>query len=402
MSQTVVRYVSRLFIMHLLPILIGFVAMLQILDLLNSADDITARHGNSLSALATYAALRLPQLVNLMLPFAVLMAALICLARLVRGNEIIALKAGGFSFYKLLIAFVPIAMLVGAIYFVVNDQLVPWATDRLATWDAAPNAPTVNSAPVWLRDGQVLVGVEGVAEEGHVLTNLRIFERNDKGILTQQITAQKAVNQDGKWTFFDTWRFDMREQQNTEAIYAARLPWETLLTPAHFANLATDPATLSFRDLVQFILKPNVGARAVYFYQTWMHHKLTLPFSLLVMILLAAPVAQGLQRQGGMATGLGARRCPWFPLFRLPGPHADPRRDGCSGTADRCLGAAPPVRGTGHLLAPAGRRLLTNAAAVRPSHNPLHGLDYIRTPGLRRDARDTRFPAILNSQPLGP
>jgi lipopolysaccharide export LptBFGC system permease protein LptF len=43
MSQTVVRYVSRLFIVHLLPILLGFVAMLQILDLLNNADDITAR-----------------------------------------------------------------------------------------------------------------------------------------------------------------------------------------------------------------------------------------------------------------------------------------------------------------------------------------------------------------------
>ena len=319
MSQTVVRYVTRLFVVHLLPILVGFVAMLQILDLLNNADDITARHGNSLSALFTYALLRLPQIVNLMLPFAVLMAALLCLARLVRGNEIIALKAGGFSFYKLLVAFVPIAMITGAIYFIVNDQLVPWATERLATWDAAPDAPKVNSAPVWLRDGQVLVGVEGVAEEGHILTNLRIFERNDKGILTQQITAQKAVNQDGKWTFFDTWRFDMRELQNTEAIYAARMPWETLLTPAHFANLATDPATLSFRDLVQFIIKPNVGARAVYFYETWMYHKLMLPFSLLVMILLAAPVAQGLQRQGGMATGLALGVALGFLYFVCQG-----------------------------------------------------------------------------------
>jgi lipopolysaccharide export system permease protein len=319
MSYTVVRYVSRLFVVHLLPILIGFVAMVQILDLLNNADEITARHGNNLSALVTYAGLRLPQLVNLMLPFAVLMAALLSLARLVRGNEIIALKAGGFSFYRLLMAFVPIAMFTGGVYFIVNDQLVPWTTDRLAIWDAAPDAPKQNSRPVWLRDGQVLVGVEGVSEEGHVLTNVRVFERNGNGILAQQITARKAVNQDGKWTFFDTWRFDMREQKNTQAIYAAQLPWETLLTPAHFANLATDPATLSFRDLVQFILKPNVGARAVYFYETWLHHKLTLPFSLLVMILLAAPVAQALQRQGGMATGLALGVALGFLYFVCQG-----------------------------------------------------------------------------------
>jgi lipopolysaccharide export system permease protein len=302
-----------------LPILIGFVAMVQILDLLNNADEITARHGNNLSALVTYSALRLPQIVNLMLPFAVLMAALLCLARLVRGNEIIALKAGGFSFYKLLIAFVPIAAFVGTLYFIVNDQLVPWSTERLATWDAAPNAPTENSAPVWLRDGPTLVGVEGVSQEGHVLTKIRIFERNEKGILTQQIAAEKAINHDGSWTFYDTWRFDMRELQSTDAIYSAQLPWQTSLTPAHFANLATDPATLSFADLLQFILKPNVGARSVNFYETWLHHKLTLPFSLLVMILLAAPVAQGLQRQGGMATGLALGVALGFLYFVCQG-----------------------------------------------------------------------------------
>lgn len=318
-SYTIVRYVSRLLFGHLAMLVVGFVALLQILDLLNNADDITARHGSNVSALATYALLRLPQLVNLILPFAMLMAALLCLARLVRGNEIIAMKAGGFSFYKLLLAFVPAAFVVGIAYFIVNDQLVPWTTKSLATWDAAPNPPTENSAPVWLRDGQVLVGVEGVAEEGHLLSDVRVFERDDRGILTEQINAKKAINRDGKWFFQDTWRFNMREGQNTNAIFAAELPWDTSLTPAHFANLAMDPATLSFRDLLQFIIKPNVGARSVFFYQTWLQHKVALPITLLVMILLAAPVAQGMLRQGGMATGLALGVALGFLYFVCEG-----------------------------------------------------------------------------------
>jgi lipopolysaccharide export system permease protein len=319
MSYTIVRYVSRLMLAHIALLLTGFVALLQILDLLTNADDIMTRHGGSVSALGTYALLRLPQLVNLILPFAMLMAALLCLARLVRGNEIIAMKAGGFSFYRLLLAFVPAVFLVGVAYFIVNDQLVPWTTKELATWDAAPDPPNANSAPVWLRDGQVLVRVDGVAQEGHLLSGVRVFERNAGGILTGQINAANALNRNGKWTFHNAWRFEMQEGQNTNGVFSAELPWATLLTPAHFANLATDPSTLSFRDLLSFIIKPNVGARAVYFYQTYLQHKLALPITLLVMILLAAPVAQGMLRQGGMATGLALGVALGFLYFVCEG-----------------------------------------------------------------------------------
>jgi len=319
MSYTIVRYVSRLLFVHLLPLLIGLAALLQILDLLNNADDIMERHDGNVSALATYAALRLPQIINLILPFAMLMAALLCLARLVRGNEIIALKAGGFSFYRLLLAFVPATFVVGLAYFVVNDQLVPWSTKSLATWDAAPEPAAVSSAPVWLRDGQVLVGVDRVSDTGHLLTGVRVFERDEKGILTEQITARRAAFRDGHWYFQETWRFEMKEGQSTNAIFAPELPWDTSLTPDHFANLATDPATLSFKDLLLFIIRPNVGARSVYFYQTWLEHKIALPISLLVMILLAAPVAQGMLRQGGMATGLALGVALGFLYFITEG-----------------------------------------------------------------------------------
>jgi lipopolysaccharide export system permease protein len=304
MSNTIVRYVSRLLAVHLGLLLLAAIALLLLLDMLNSADEVTARHGGRLSALLTYAALRLPQIVNMMLPFTMLLAALLCLARLARANEIVALKAGGFSFYKLLLAFAPLAMLVGALYFAINDQLLPWSTKTLAAWNAAPDQPVANAEPVWLRDGSVLVGVEGVADEGRELNGVRVFERGGKGILTEMTTARRAVHRDGAWAFEESWRYEIASGQDAEAVFAAELPWTTSLTPAHFANLATDPATLSFRELLQFILKPNVGARSVHFYQTWLQHKITLPITLLVMLLLAAPVAQRLNRQGGMAAGL--------------------------------------------------------------------------------------------------
>jgi hypothetical protein len=107
MMSTVGRYASRTLLGHLALTFIGFVGLLQVLDLLNDADNVLARHGNSIAALAKYAVLRLPDLANFILPFAVLIAALLTIAKLARSNEILALKASGMSFYRLLLSLVP-------------------------------------------------------------------------------------------------------------------------------------------------------------------------------------------------------------------------------------------------------------------------------------------------------
>jgi lipopolysaccharide export system permease protein len=82
------------------------------------------------------------------------------------------------------------------------------------------------------------------------------------------------------------------------------MPWETSLTPGHLADLAADPAKLSLAEVWRFVSNPDVGSRPVDFYQTWLLRKIAIPFVTLMMVLLAAPVAQGMQRHGGLGTGL--------------------------------------------------------------------------------------------------
>jgi len=76
------------------------------------------------------------------------------------------------------------------------------------------------------------------------------------------------------------------------------------LTPDHLADLTTDPATLSMAEVWRFVAHPEVGSRPVDFYETWLLRKTGLPLVTIMMVLLAAPVAQGLQRHGGLGAGL--------------------------------------------------------------------------------------------------
>src|SRR5262245_37381226 len=225
MMSTAGNYASRSLLNHLAVTLSGFVAFLLLLDLMNRGDDVVLRHGKSALALGKYAALRLPDLASFILPFAVLIASLLMLAKFARSNEIMALKASGMSFYRLLLNLAPAALLVGLLHFLVSDQVVPRTTRTLQQWDAAaqlpPNtggaadkgAPTGPSDNVpltppspgggrsgdWIRDGDSYVRIETVMADGKELHGVTIFERQGHAVLNERLLAQRALYDGTTW-----------------------------------------------------------------------------------------------------------------------------------------------------------------------------------------------------------
>lgn len=306
--RTLTGYVSRLFLVHVALMLFSFVALLQLIDLLNNTDRLVERHGQSLMVLFRYMGYRLPELTVFIIPFAVLLAALMVLSRLAQSAEVLALKAAGVSYYRILLAFVPSGLLVAAIHFAMADQVAPVATRAMIEWDAgADELDERNLADptsgIWIRDGLTLVRVGNVARRGALLRGVTLFERDVDHDFRARITAQRAIYQNGRWQLFDVERFVPTPGGSGIQRYANRA-WTTALLPAHFSDLAATPASLSLVQLHAFAAKQDVGGHPTYFYETWMNRRLALPLISLIMILLAAPVAQSLQRQRGVALGL--------------------------------------------------------------------------------------------------
>ncbi|GIK98974.1 MAG: LPS export ABC transporter permease LptG [Alphaproteobacteria bacterium] len=308
---TLVRYATRLFFVHVGLMLMGFVALLQLLDILSNADDVLSDHGEDMTALLRYAWLRLPESVVFMMPFSVLMGSLLAVARLAQNNEVLALKAAGLSFYKLLLAFVPAALVAAGLYFVFSDRLAPASNRALAEWNAAAAADraaveVASEEGIWVRDGDVLVRVGIVTDEGRELRGVTLFLRDDQGNMTERLTARAASYDGESWRLFGVERLDLVDGSGGTFTRFAEHPWRTALTPGHFSDLATPPSGLSLSELIDFATNPDVGNRPTYYYETWVQKRITLPIAVLIMLLLAAPVAQGLQRHGGVAGGLMA------------------------------------------------------------------------------------------------
>lgn len=305
------RYVLTSFLWQFLLMLFGFTALLQLFDLLNNSTDILRDHLGKISAVFMYATLRLPEIISFIVPFAVLMGALITLAKMERNNEIMAYKAAGAPYFTLLWAFLPAVGVIALFHFFVADRIVPLSIQALIQQEVSAertkSKSDVKTESVFVQEGNSVIEAGTVSQNGSVLTDIRIYVRDDNGKVVKQIFADyaryDATNE--LWRLTSVWTTIVPEGSPAQADHSEAWDWKTNLTPAEFSDLVERPQAMTLGKIWGFISSTQVGVRPTYFYETWLQKRIALPVSSILMILLAAPVAHSLhRRERGLAMGM--------------------------------------------------------------------------------------------------
>lgn len=310
------RYLNRLFLARFALILGGLVALASLLDMMAHADEVVA--GDGVAALWRYFALRLPVIVSKLLPFSVLIAALLALVSLVRHGEIVVMLGAGVSSWRLVLALLPVVGLLGGTHFWLDNTAVPSATAELRAWAVADYGATAEgSGRTWLREGTdvIRLGTLDAGDSGR-LTDVTIFQRDEGGIFTARIDAATVVLEAGAWVLYDVKRYDVAANA-VETI--ARLPWAGSLRSDLLSTLMAHPRELSLGDVWRYLGAPEFGSRPLYVYETWFNRKIVVPLASLLMVLVAVPLSQRFQRHGGGATTLTLGIAIGFCFFVFDG-----------------------------------------------------------------------------------
>jgi lipopolysaccharide export system permease protein len=314
--MTFTRYALKTFLWNFCVLWISFTSLLQIVDLLNNSDEVLDRHPRDVGAVVEYAIWRLPELAVFLIPFSVLMAALLSLAKFERSNETLALKSAGAPYYQILLAFLPAVGLVAVLHFTLTDQLVPRAIDHLMERDLYVDKKSKNDDEedqrVWVQDGETIVEVGQVEKQGTELFNMRLYERDELGNVTHQRFVRHATFDIAtrKWTLEKIEDTKVVPDKPTEVSTIETATWDTKLGPQEFSELIERPQAMTTQRLWSFATSEQIGVRPTYFYETWLQKRVALPVSSILMILLAAPVALSFGRRdkgvaSGMAIGFG-------------------------------------------------------------------------------------------------
>jgi lipopolysaccharide export system permease protein len=312
--SVVSRYITVQFLRRFLFILLGFIALVQLFDVLSNADDIVSKFGAGLGPLLRYILYRLPATAALAMPFAVLIGALLTLLALAQNNEIMALKSTGMSFYRVMLGFLPIGLLIALAHFVITDQLAPRSLRALALFEQANNqarpggAQQVMSHAVWIRDRDMMIRADRVVRDGSLLWDVEIIRRDPRGIMTERRFAKRAQYAERKWLLSEVNVLKLQGESRDISTVDSQIR-DTTLRPADIAIQSVPPSEFTTGDLRQLTASAGIGSRPISVYATWLQKRYSLPVVCLLMILLAAPVSAVTLRSGGtglrMAIGVG-------------------------------------------------------------------------------------------------
>ena len=312
-SRTITFYMARMFLVRFAAVLAALVIVLMALDMLGESGDILAYPGNGDHQLWLYVTLRAPQIIARFLPFAALLATLITFVTLNQNSEIISMKAAGISAHQILAPLVVASMGVAGVSFVFNERVVARSTATLTAWQNANYGPippdrgiVVN---VWVRDGDDLIHAMSARGRGLQtrLDSVTIYDR-DGGRLISIVKGARAVQAGGGWRLTGASRFDVaRGATDTLPVF----DFARGVTPDRFTLANVDPASKSILQLRAAIADLNAAGRPTGPLEAGLWHKLSGPFSAVLMPLLAAVAAFGLARSGhlflraviGMALG---------------------------------------------------------------------------------------------------
>lgn len=288
-----ILYLSKIFLSRWLVTIFGMVVLVSVLDSLANASAISA--SGSDGGAIRYMVLRAPILFDLVLLFSIMLALLLTFVSLIRRNELVAIQGIGLSIFAQIRALAPVVLIISIGSFFLIDQTLPRSVYALNAWGIGEyeEGTITEDQPLWVNDESLFVRMKGRIGLD-ILTDLTFFHRDRAGYLQRVTWARRAQYLDGNWALdgVDTLIVD-----NAEEPPPAIDIWVTDQTPLLIDKLAAEPRDLALADLSSFASFRGSGSRPSAAYKVWHLKRLSLPFSAIALLLLAAPIMQRLGRR---------------------------------------------------------------------------------------------------------
>jgi lipopolysaccharide export system permease protein len=314
-TNTLGRYFAGRFVVSALGVFAAIFVLLVLVDYIEMVRRTSGLASASPLMVAETSLFRVPQLLEKMMPFCVLIGAMTCYLALSRRLELVIARAAGVSAWQFVAPALASAILLGVLATIAYNPMSASLSETSKRMEAellsgAPGGGVQDASGFWINqvnaDGQTIINAVRSQQQGVRLTGLTLFRFDTDNRFKERIEARSATLEDGFWLFKSVRRFSLDsppvDQDNFE------LP--TSLTPAQVRNSFSTPETVSFWQLPSYIRSSESSGFATAGYRLQYHKLLAQPFLLAAMVMLAASVSLRFFRFGGVQkmvlSGVGA------------------------------------------------------------------------------------------------
>lgn len=300
-TGTLARYFGLRFVNAVLVVFVGIFALVALIDyieLMRRAGDIP----NVSAALVAKTSLyRVPQVVERILPFCVLIGAMSCYLNLSRRLELVVARSAGMSAWQFVMPAVVAAFVFGIVATAIYNPISAILQERSKRFEAELFGQTATAGGTfWMNqrtdEGQAIINAAASRDQGINLNGVSIFVIDIDGRFKQRIEARAAVLTPGAWVLRDTRIYRLGAVPIIESEYRLK----TSLTPEQVRESFATPETVPFWDLPLYIQIAEHSGLVAAGYRLQFQKLLARPFLLAAMVLLAATVSLRFFRFGGI------------------------------------------------------------------------------------------------------
>jgi lipopolysaccharide export system permease protein len=303
MFSTLPRYFARTFFLWFSIFAIGITTIIMLFDFSELLRRSSTRDNVTVDIVTQMTILKMPHLLEMLLPFIVLFSAMFALWRLNRQSEICVSRAAGLSIWQLLSPFIWVALLIGFFdLFVVNsfssNMFSQYKTMNEELLRKKAGGISISKTGIWLRyaseTGPIVLRVGHINVEKKILSKVTILEYNDTDNLLVRIDSETASFVPDGLQLNKVWIYPYGASPE----FHEELPYHTTLSLGHIQDNKRDPETISFWELPAFIdLLDESGLSSVK-YKLYFQGLIARALWLIAMVLLAATCALRPIRQG--------------------------------------------------------------------------------------------------------
>ena len=314
-TNTLGRYFAGRFVVSAVGVFASIFILLVLVDYIEMVRKTSGLVSASALMVAETSLFRVPQLLEKMMPFCVLIGAMTCYLALSRRLELVVARAAGVSAWQFIAPALASAIMLGFLATVAYNPMSANLRELSKRMEAelfgsAPGGGVQDASGFWLNqitpDGPVIINAARSEQQGVRLTGLTLFRFDTQNQFLERIEAREATLEEGRWVFKTVRRFSLDAPPIDQDTFTV----PTTLTPAQVRNSFSTPETVSFWQLPSYIRSSESSGFATAGYRLQYHKLIAQPFLLAAMVMLAASVSLRFFRMGGVQkmvlSGVGA------------------------------------------------------------------------------------------------
>ena len=293
--STLGRYFFRRYIITALWFLLGVGAIIFLADFSETSRRLSGFVGYTVSAGLLMTAMRVPLILQQVIPTLSLFIGMTVLISLNRRYELVVTRAAGISVWQFVAPFVIGAFLIGVATVTIVNPIAAWgqreSTSMEANWREASNRAKPSKFLPWLRqiskNDDSVIGAKSYLDNGTTLIDVVVFHFDKDGTVILRQDAKTAKLEDGYWLLNDV----LENQPGEIPRRIATAQVRTNLRREYIQESLAQPESVAFFDLSRKIEVGKSFGISTKALETQYHSLLSLPLLLVAMTLIAATVS---------------------------------------------------------------------------------------------------------------